>query len=208
MSNRLPAPPLLVITDRQLAAGDMVDIAGAVFSGGCRWVMVRDHDLGTDALAALATQIIEKARPTGARIVVNGDIDAAGMCGADGVHLQSLDAIAAARAQLGPDALVGYSAHSCAEAVAAGDYGADYVLLSPIFETPSKPGYGPPLGVDQLGRACRDATVPILALAGVIPSRVPECMAAGAAGIAVMGSVMGAADPAEKTGSFIAAIFS
>lgn len=208
MSNRLPSPPLLVITDRQLAVGDMVDIAAAVFAGGCRWMMVRDHHPDADALAALATRIIEKARPAGARIIVNGDIDTAVMCGADGVHLQSLDAIAGARATLGPDALVGYSAHSGAEAVAAGDYGADYVLLSPVFETPSKPGYGPPLGVDQLGRACRDATVPILALAGVTPSRVARCMAAGAAGIAVMGSVMGAADPAETTGSFIAAIVS
>lgn len=169
-------------------------------------MMVRDKALDTAELAALTIKIIENSRNGDARIIVNGDIEAAVMSRADGVHVQSLEAIATARMRLGPDALVGYSAHSGAEAVAAGGAGADYVLLSPIFETPSKPGYGPPLGLDQLSRACREARVPILALAGVTPERAPECMAAGAAGIAVMGGIMGAADPAVTTRSFIATI--
>ena len=78
--------------------------------------------------------------------------------------------------------------------------GADYVTLSPIFLSDSKPGYGPALGLDVLAAAAEAdaAPGPVVALAGITPDNAASCLAAGAAGIAVMGEIMRAEDP-EKT---------
>jgi thiamine-phosphate pyrophosphorylase len=86
--------------------------------------------------------------------------------------------------------------HSLAELVAA--EGAPFATLSPIFPTRSKPGYGPPLGLAGLARLCCAAKLPVYALGGVdSPERVRACLAQGASGVAVMGAVMRAADPAR-----------
>ena len=72
----------------------------------------------------------------------------------------------------------------------------DYLTLSPIFLTASKPGYGPALGVDNLAAACSRVATPIIALGGIEATNIAACMQAGAAGVAVMGSIMRARDPA------------
>ncbi|KMO17976.1 thiamine monophosphate synthase, partial [Methylobacterium indicum] len=97
-------------------------------------------------------------------------------------------AVAPARARLGRGALLGVSAHSLAEVRAAREAGADYVTLSPIFLTASKPGYGPALGLAALGEAT--ALMPVVALGGLDPTTAPSCRAVGAAAVAVMGLVM------------------
>jgi len=73
--------------------------------------------------------------------------------------------------------------------------GADYVTVSPVFVTASKPGYGPALGLDALGKAARLCPGPVVALGGIDAANLGACLAAGARGIAVMGEVMRAADP-------------
>ena len=88
--------------------------------------------------------------------------------------------MAAARVALGAGALIGVSAHDGAGAAAAVDAGADYVTLSPIFPSISKPGYGPALGLAAIREA--SARVPVLALGGVTHETVAECLDAGAAG--------------------------
>ncbi|WP_433208855.1 thiamine phosphate synthase [Dactylosporangium sp. CS-047395] len=87
--------------------------------------------------------------------------------------------------------------HNLEELFAAAD-GPRYVTLSPIFATRSKPGYGPPLGLAALGRMAVVAPVPVYALGGVdTPARARDCLDEGAAGVAVMGAVMRADDPAR-----------
>ena len=114
-----------------------------------------------------------------------------------GIHpyFVPVEHVARARETVGPDALIGVSAHTPAEAAAQLRAGADYVTLSPIFLTGSKPGYGPALGFDGLTQAAALTDGPILALAGVTPANAASCLKAGAAGIAVMGEVMRADDP-------------
>ena len=90
-----------------------------------------------------------------------------------------------------------------AEALRAG---ADYVTLSPIFLTGSKPGYGPALGLDALAAAAHTAPGPIIALAGIGPDNAAACIAAGARGVAVMGEIMRAADPEAIVRRLITAI--
>jgi thiamine-phosphate pyrophosphorylase len=201
----LPAPALLVITDRESASRPLEDVIAAALRGGCRWLSVREKELAQEELVALVSRIVSLARPFGATITVHGDLDAAKATGADGVHLPAGGSPAEARARLGPNALIGLSVHSAVEAANA-DRVADYVTLSPIFLSASKPGYGPPLGAPGLAGAVATSTVPIVALGGITPEHVAECMAAGAAGVAVMGAVMAAADPEAATAALVQAV--
>jgi len=206
VGNPLPAPPLLLITDRLNAILPLMEIVGQALDAGCRWIMVREKDLGQDALIDLAAEIVDRAGPSGASVVVNGNIEAAVGAGAQGVHLQSADAALRAREALGRDALIGVSAHGVAEAVRAADCDADYATLSPVFATDSKPGYGPQVGLAGLRAACTTTPMPIVALAGLTPANAPSCMAAGAVGIAAMGSIMRSPNPALVIDEFIQAI--
>lgn len=206
MTSAIPAPPLLFITDRLSATGDLMDIVSHVFEAGCRWVMVREKDLATAALGALAGKIVDIARPYEARVVVNGDLEAALVAGAAGVHLQSTGDIAVAREALGASALIGLSCHSEGELQAAMVSGADYATVSPVFLTDSKPGYGPAFGFHGLKALCANVPGPVIALAGIFPNNAAECLAAGAAGIAVMGGIMRSDDPTGTTREFLSAI--
>jgi len=82
----------------------------------------------------------------------------------------------------------------------------DYALAGPAFETASKPGYGPEIGRKGLIEIARAAPVPVLAIGGINAARVGELIAAGAAGVAVMGAVMRAADPAREVRALIATL--
>lgn len=206
MTRAPPAPPLLVITDRLSATGDLVKIVGQVLDAGCRWVMVREKDLDMAELGALAAEIVSAARPYDARVVVNGNIEAARSAGAGGVHLQSADDVAVAREALGDSALIGLSSHSGTEARAAMAAGADYVTISPVFLTDSKPGYGPAFGPAGLTAVCANTPGPVVALAGISADNAAACLEAGAAGIAVMGGIMRSDDPAATTRDMLRAI--
>ncbi|WP_162501327.1 thiamine phosphate synthase, partial [Methylobacterium crusticola] len=140
----------------------------------------------------------------GGCLVVGRDVALAAEVGAGGAQLGDPAAVAPARARLGPGALIGLSAHSLADVAAARDAGADYVTLSPVFASASKPGYGPALGLDGV-RAGAALGLPVLALGGIAAGSVPECRRAGAAGVAVMGGVMRGADPAGAVRALIAA---
>jgi len=198
--------PLLVITDRKATARPLVDVVAAVLDGGCRWIMVREKDLDAAALRALVGEIVGLADRYGARISVNANAAVARVCGAAGVHLPAGYDVGEARAAFGPGALIGVSAHSLAEARRAAHAGADYVTVSPVFASASKPGYGPTLGLDGLGRIAAKIAVPALALGGVTARTASDCLRAGAAGVAVMGAAMRADDPAAAVSALLAAL--
>lgn len=198
----LPTPPLLVVTDRCVSVLPLPAVVAAALAGGCRWFAVREKDLAPAGLADLVADIVVLAKPFGATILVAGVADAvvaariARASAAAGVHLPRDGDIAAARTGLGPDALVGLSAHGRREAERAAAAGADYVTLSPVFASAGKPGYGPALGVAGLEAVARAVDIPVLALGGITtPDDVAACRAAGAAGVAVMGAVARAGDP-------------
>lgn len=164
------------------------------FDGGCRWVAVREKDLSESERLSLVESIMKLAEPYGAKILVNSDIKAAEI--AHGIHLPQGQSCTNARSVLGPDKIIGVSAHTAGEAGAAESAGADYATISPIFPTQSKPGYGPPLYLDGLAKIVKRVGIPIVALGGVTAATALSCRRAGAAGVAVMGTIMRASDPA------------
>jgi thiamine-phosphate pyrophosphorylase len=203
---RLPDPPLLLVTDRTQARMPLEDVVGAACAGGCRWVSVREKDLPAGAQIALAASLRPTVLRFGARLSLHGDAAVARAAGLDGVHLAAQGDPAAARAILGPRALIGLSAHSVAEAATLDPALLDYAIAGPAFATASKPGYGPALGPEGLAAICRATAVPVLAIGGIAADNVAAVIAAGVAGIAVMGSVMRAAAPRMAIEELLAAL--
>ena len=201
----LPEPRLLVISDRRQARRPLVAVAEASFASGCRWFSLREKDMPADERRGLLASLVELGHRFGAVVTAHEDLDAAIAVGADGVHLPAGGDPDAARARL-PGGLVGVSAHSPAEAAALLCAGADYVTISPVFLTLSKPGYGPAIGLDGLARTVVAAPGPVIALGGINPQNAVLCRAAGAAAVAVMGEVMRADDPGAVVCALIGAL--
>jgi thiamine-phosphate pyrophosphorylase len=201
----LPVPPLLVISDRLQAGQPLAAIVEAVVAGGCRWFSLREKDLPGDERRQILAALVEFGHRHGAVVTVHEDLAAVAPTGADGVHLPAGADPAIARARL-PKALIGASAHSVEEATTALRAGADYVTLSPIFPTASKPGYGPALGLSGLAEAAAFLPGAVVALGGVNAENAASCLAAGACGVAVMGEIMRAADPGSVVEHLVRAI--
>lgn len=209
-----PLPRLLVVTDRRLAAAaghDLVDVVMAAVAAGARAVLLREKDLPEPERWEIAHQLADCLGMVGGQLLVatGPSVDEPSLAllsevGACGLHL----AASPEGGTPGLDRLIlGQSCHSVAELRAAADRGLSYATLSPIWETPSKPGYGPALGPSGLAAAV-DAVpeLPVFALGGVTAERAASCVAAGAAGVAVMGAVMGAADPGAEVRGIRAAL--
>jgi thiamine-phosphate pyrophosphorylase len=203
---RLPDPPLLLVTDRRQARRPLAEIVGAALGAGCRWISLREKDLPQDEQVPLARMLLPTIRRHGARLSIHGAAALAKLAGIDGVHLPSGADAAAARGELGPQILIGVSIHTVTEAEAIDPAVVDYALAGPAFETVSKPGYGPEIGRKGLAEMARAARVPLLAIGGINTVRVAEVIAAGCAGVAVMGGVMRAADPGLEVGALVATL--
>jgi thiamine-phosphate pyrophosphorylase len=184
---------------------------GAAVAGGADWVQLRERALPTRALLAWADAVVAAAHAAGGgeravKILVNRRVDVALAAEADGVHL-GFDAMSPVRAHalLGAGRLVGVSVHAPAELGRAAADGADYAHLAPIFAPFSKPPERPALGLGALA-AARDAGLPVLAQGGIDAARAAAAVRAGAAGVAVTGAVLGAADPRAAAGALRAAL--
>ena len=204
----MAAPSLLVITERLNTLIPFEDVLSQVLQAGCRWIMVREKDLATAELIPVIKVIQEAATKYGATISINGDFTAASMCEVRAVHLPQGMPASAIRRVMGDQTLIGVSAHSAAEAMQAAGEGANYITASPVYETPSKPGYGPALEAEGLATIVASVRVPVLALGGVTAANAGDCIRAGAAGVAVMGSVMRSETPGQVVSQLIAALSS
>lgn len=198
----LPSP-LLAVTDRHGHTRPLAETVRAVLAGGGRWIWFRDRDLSADERRDLGEAVTGAVRAAGGFLSVGGDLDLAHALRADGVHLP-MSALPGLRERAGPKLLVGLSAHSVGDVAAAAEAGADYVTLSPIFPTASKPGYGPSLMPEAI-TAARRLGLPVVALGGLAEDTLGPCRAAGATGFAVMGGLMRAPDPTDATRRLLAA---
>ena len=184
----------------------------AIFGAGADWLQIRERELEGAALLDFAVELADAARAgasgagRAARVIVNRRLDIAQAIHADGVHL-GFDAVsvADARSALGPEALVGVSAHSGSEVHDAARAGADYAQLAPIFAPLSKVSTRPSLGTSALTGASAEGAR-VFAQGGVCAENISEIIAAGAAGVCATGALLQADDPAAATRAMRAAL--
>jgi thiamine-phosphate pyrophosphorylase len=131
--------------------------------------------------------VIETGRPfveLPVTFVINDDVEAALALGADGVHLGRDDSGAERAVERG--LMLGASASSVDEAMAGEKLGAAYIGAGPVWATPSKPDADPPIGLDGLREVCDAVSIPVVAIGGIDATNAADCIAAGAAGVAVV----------------------
>ena len=199
-----PLPPLYVVTDRHQTGEDsLLRILGDIIPEQGMMVQIRERDLGSRELLRFVDAVHRLAHPFRVPCLINDRVDLVLATRAAGVHLRS-DSMPTkeARKCLGAGYLIGKSVHSAEEALQSEKEGVDFVVLGPVYETPSKRQYGPPLGVDVIREAGRHCTIPVYAIGGMTTARVENVMASGAAGVAVVSSIFQAASPREAVTTY------
>ncbi|TCQ10501.1 thiamine-phosphate diphosphorylase [Rhizobium sp. PP-F2F-G36] len=204
---------LNAIVDASLAdIAPLPELALLAARNGATLIQYRDKTASTRLKVERAIAIREALAGTGVAFVVNDRVDVALAAGAAGVHLGADDMDAeTARRLLGDAAIIGLTVKTAADAERAGRAPVDYACIGGVFETLSKVNPDAPVGLDGL-RALRETIralrpdLPVSAIAGIDLSRVPEVIAAGADGVAVISAIFRASDIAGATGAFRTAV--
>ena len=199
---------LCLVTDRAQTRGrDLVEVVGECLAAGLPAVQVREKDLSAAELAALCRRLREPTRERGALLIVNDRADVALAVGADAIQRthRSL-AVAEIRAIVDKRLRIGASTHAPEEAVAAEAEGADWIVFGPVYDTPSKRRYGAPQGLRALEAVVAAVRIPVIAIGGITPERVPEVRRAGAHGIAAISALLTADSPGDATKRFLEAL--
>ena len=199
---------LLVVTDRHQTKGrPLVPLLQRVLTAGTSAIQLRERDLSARELVTLAREVQAVTASFKSQFLINDRVDVALALEGVGVHLRSNSLpLPVARQMLGAQRLLGISVHAVEEAVQAEAAGADYIVLGPIYETPSKQTFGPPLGIHTLEKACTLVRIPIIGIGGVTAARAREMRRAGAFGVAVITAILGADDVESATRELLDAV--
>ncbi|MFA5311953.1 MAG: thiamine phosphate synthase [Methanomassiliicoccales archaeon] len=187
---------LYVVTDRELANGlAHAEIARRAAMGGANVIQLRDKHLSRRELYITALEVRQVTRENNATFIVNDDLDVALAAKADGVHLGQDDLpVEAARRIVPNDFIIGISVSNASQALKAQEGGADYVALSPVFDTASKDDAGAGRGLEVLKGIRKAVTIPVIAIGGIDKKNLPSVIDAGADGVAVISAVVGQKD--------------
>lgn len=197
---------LYLVTDRHQTAGrPLVSVLARAVRAGVRAVQLRERDLSARELHALAMEI-QRELPD-ARLFINDRVDVALALRAQGVHLRESSLPAeVVRDLLWPSQLLGLSVHSLDGVMTAEQHGADFVVLGPIYDTPSKRAYGPPIGLPLLEQAAKKVRIPIFGIGGITATRARAVRQAGAFGVAAVSSILSAVNVEQATEDLLAAV--
>jgi thiamine-phosphate pyrophosphorylase len=206
-------PRLYLVTDRHatggrplsaLLADAFADLPAWARGTGAVAVQLREKDLDGRALTALGHELRAVTAAAGVALYVNDRVDVALAIGADGVHLPGRGLPPDEVVRLAPSLAIAVSTHSRADvAAAARAPGVRFAVFGPVFDTPAKRAFGPPVGLPAL-QAAAELGLPLLALGGVSPETAAACRAAGAVGVAVIRAVLSAPEPARAVGALLA----
>ena len=186
----------LVAGSGAVAGRDLIEVVMAAVRGGTTLVQLREKDRPTAEVVDLARALKDRLAGTGVPLIINDDVEVALAAGADGVHLGQDDADPhGARARLGPDRILGFSAGDLEEAKRVDAAIMDYVGVGPAYRTGSKADAGPAIGLEGLRTMRAALDLPLVAIGGIDGTRAKEVMTTGVDGIAVVSAVCGAPDP-------------
>lgn len=194
-------PSVYVIADRAFGRGrPLEDLVTAAVAGGATMVQLREKGWSACRVVEAGRRVIEITRRAGVPLIVNDRADIALAIGAEGVHLGPDDLpVGDARLLLGPEKIIGASAATVEEALAAQAEGADYVGVGSVFSTSSKPDAGEAIGVEPLTRIKAAVGIAVVAIGGITHANAALAIRAGADGVAVISAVVGADDVAGAT---------
>ncbi len=188
-----------------LGTRDPADLVHQLLAGGVDMIQLRAKTWSQDDIAAIVRRVLPLTRTAGVPLIINDHVELARRVGANGVHLGQEDSesmpVSAARAQLGPSALVGVSTHSLAQARAAEALKPDYIGIGPLFATGTKPGVAP-IRLGTLGDVTRRVALPAFAIGGITLGNLPEVIRNGGLRVAVVSAILCAADVAAAARAF------
>lgn len=200
---RLDGVGMCVLVDGRESEAAFGRLVTSLLEAGTRMIQLRDKVLATPSLLSRARQAVAIARPAGAIVIVNDRVDVALAAGADGAHVGETDLPTRdARRLLGPDLLLGRTAHSMEELRAAVADGADYLGVGPCFESPTK-AFGSFADRAFLAEAAKATALPVFAIGGITVDRLAELASLGFRRVAVASAVTSAADPAATAATFL-----
>lgn len=181
----LVTPGILSSSNLDTEISTIVETARRAASEGVAMIQIREKDLSVRSLFELTRSIVNGLAEFDTLVLVNGRADIAVAAGADGVHLPGNSIpVSVLRRVFRSDLIIGVSAHSPEDVVAAKSDGADYVYFGPVHSTPEKPD---PAGIDALREACdAGAGLPVIGIGGINENNIAEVFRAGASGIAAI----------------------
>jgi len=197
MARRGIDPGLYLVTDRALSGERSVeDVVRAAVRGGVSMVQLREKEIETRAFVALGRRLKEELAWQGVPLIIDDRLDVALACGADGVHLGQHDMLCGdARRIMGPEAIIGISVETAAQAAEAEAFDCDYLGVSPVFPTPTKTDVASSWGLEGLRRLRSQSRHRLVAIGGINQANAREVLGAGADGIAVVSAICAARDP-------------
>ena len=186
---------LYAVTDRAwVGRQSLYEQVECALKGGATCVQVREKKLGDEDFLEEAKQIAALCKRYGVPLFINDNVDVAIACGAEGVHVGQEDMAAAdVRAKVGPDMLLGVSAHSVEEARLAVAHGADYLGVGAAFSTHTKTDVDV-LPEGELKKICDAVDVPVVAIGGIHKDNILQLKGSGADGVALVSAIFGAED--------------
>lgn len=190
---------LYAVTDRSWSAdeADFWRRVSEAMEGGAQVVQLREKHLSHEAMLRASERFVALCRKCGAVSIINDDVEAAVASGADGVHVGQEDLEAGrARALLGPDKLIGVSAHNVEEALAAQAAGADYLGVGAAFVTGTKSDAAP-ISRETIRAITQAVDIPVVAIGGIGPENILDLAGCGLDGVAVVSALFAREDTAQ-----------
>jgi len=198
MKEKLNDIDLYFITDSRLTGRTVLEDVGSAIHAGVKIIQYREKDLTTREMIDEAGKICRLCRENDVLFIINDRVDIALAVDADGVHLGNEDMpYEAARRILGNTKIIGLTVHDVGEAIEAERIGADYIGISPIFETTTKPDAGTPAGIDLIKYIKKAVKIPFVAIGGINQDNIKSVLEAGARSIAVISAIV-TKDDVEK----------
>lgn len=191
---------LYAVTGRTwLGENKLVTLVEEALKAGITLLQFREKSLGQDEFIKQAKEINELAVRYHIPLIINDNVEAAIAVDAAGVHLgQEDEDILSVRAKLGPDKIIGSSAHSVEEAIEAQTKGADYIGVGAVFGSSTKQD-AKPLSKDTLTAICQSVTIPVVAIGGINKENIMKLAGTGVDGVAVISAIFAEQDITEAT---------